>query len=88
MAQLEFMADGKRYSIRVQLSTPQLERQVVWSPSVFISTPDRGQGEEEEVLRSFLSILKDEDSFLMVEFAFSTLGAATKFLNLSLLCMC
>lgn len=86
MVQLEAMVDTARYSLRLQLSTPQLDSQVVWSPSVFVSTPDRGQGEEEEVVRAFFSLLQEHNDFLL-ELAFSTLGTAAEIFDFNLLCM-
>nr|XP_045591909.1 uncharacterized protein LOC123753944 [Procambarus clarkii] len=78
MAGLELVADRARYAIRVQMSTPQLMHQVIWSPSVFITTPEGG---EEEVVRVFLS-LKEENEEFSGEFSLRTMGVAAKYLNL------
>lgn len=77
VASLEASVDQDRYGIRLQLSTPQLLRQKVWSPSVFFTTPEGG---EEEVVRAFFSMKEDVDGFLS-EFTFKTLGPLTPYLD-------
>ncbi|XP_045111567.1 uncharacterized protein LOC123504800 isoform X2 [Portunus trituberculatus] len=78
VASLEASMDQDRYGLRLQLSTPQLVRQKVWSPSVFITTPAEG---EEEVLRVYFS-MKDETDGFQSDFNFQTLGPLLSYLDL------
>ncbi|KAK7071871.1 hypothetical protein SK128_018547 [Halocaridina rubra] len=80
MAGLEVSFDRHKYGIRAQLSTPVLVNKRVWSPSVFITTPERG---EEEVLRAFLS-WKDSKEVVTTEFSFQTIGKLVNYLNLAM----
>ncbi|XP_063886091.1 uncharacterized protein LOC135114231 isoform X2 [Scylla paramamosain] len=78
VASLEASMDQDRYGLRLQLSTPQLVRQKVWSPSVFITTPAGG---EEEAVRVYFSV-KDETDGFQSDFIFQTLGPLLSYLKL------
>lgn len=78
MVSVEVSVDQNRYGLRLQLSTPQLLRQKVWSPSAFVTTPEGG---EEQVVRLFLSMEEETDGYLS-ELTFQTLGPLTPYLDI------
>ncbi|XP_066983189.1 uncharacterized protein [Macrobrachium rosenbergii] len=77
MAGIEAGYDSRIYGFRAQLSTPTLENQRVWSPSVFVSTPEGG---EQEVMRSFFSTKDVRDSHT-TELSFRTMGPLVEYLD-------